>query len=99
MDEIAAVRRAAIAEGLHFALFRITAIAELAGPAKAVDWGQSVLDDDELRAAFVAGVSGELAARARAGTKRVGAGQRFRLARVSRRQTPDPPLVRLGHTR
>jgi len=99
MDEVAAVRRAAIAEGLHFALFRITAIADLVGPAKAVEWGQSVLDDDELRAAFVAGVSSELVSRARRDTKGAGAGRRFRIARAGRRQTEDPPLIRLGHTR
>lgn len=98
MDEIATARRAGIAEGLHFALFRITAIAELAGPAKAVEWGQSVLDDDELREAFIAGVAGELAARTHAGSKLDGGGPRFGFARVRRRQGIEPPLIRLGHS-
>ena len=50
----------AIGETLYYALFRVAAIADLEGPAKAVEWAQSVLDDDRLRAAFVAGVvSGE----------------------------------------
>ena len=46
----------AIGEALYFALFRVTAIADLEGPVKAVEWAQSVLDDDRLRAAFVAGI-------------------------------------------
>ena len=44
-------------ETVYLALFRVAAIADLEGPAKAVEWAQSVLDDDRLRAAFIAGVS------------------------------------------
>jgi hypothetical protein len=45
-----------IGESLYYALFRVAAIAELEGPAKAVEWAESVLDDGDLREAFVAGV-------------------------------------------
>jgi hypothetical protein len=50
----------AIGASLYLALFRVAAIADLEGPERAVEWAQSVLDDDRLRAAFVAGVSREL---------------------------------------
>jgi hypothetical protein len=46
----------AIGESLYYALFRVAAIADLEGPAKAVAWAESILDDDQLREAFVAGV-------------------------------------------
>ena len=49
--------RQEIGETLYYALFRVAAIADLEGPAKAVEWAQSVLDDDRLRAAFVAGIA------------------------------------------
>jgi predicted RNA polymerase sigma factor len=42
----------AIDQSLYLALFRLVSIADLEGPAKAVEWAQSVLDDDRLRAAF-----------------------------------------------
>jgi hypothetical protein len=47
----------ATGETLYLALFRVAAIADLKGPAKAIEWAQSVLDDDRLRGAFVAGVA------------------------------------------
>jgi hypothetical protein len=50
----------AIGETLYLALFRVAAIADLKGPAKAIEWAQSVLDDDRLRAAFVAGAGARL---------------------------------------
>jgi hypothetical protein len=46
----------AIGEALYYVLFRVAAIADLEGPVKAVEWAQSVLDDDRLRAALVAGI-------------------------------------------
>ena len=46
---------------LYLALFRVTAIADLEGPDRAVEWAQSMLDDEQLRAAFVARVADERA--------------------------------------
>jgi len=49
-------------ESLYLALFKVTAIADLESPERAVEWAQSLLEDEQLRAAFVAGVASELTA-------------------------------------
>ena len=48
---------------VYLALFRIVSIADLESPERAIEWAQSVLEDDQLREAFVARASDELAPR------------------------------------
>ena len=48
---------------VYLALFRVVAIANLESPERAVEWAQSMLEDDQLREAFVARASDELAPR------------------------------------
>ena len=43
-----------VSTGVHAALFKVVAVADLNGPEAAVEWAQSVLDDDDLLAAFAA---------------------------------------------
>lgn len=38
--------------GAFYALFKLLTVAELAGPARALEWGEALLEDDELLAAF-----------------------------------------------
>ena len=73
---------------LYLAFFRVAAIADLKGPAKAVEWAQSVLDDDRLRAAFVAGVSSKRRHGVH-GSESAG-GRRHSDGRFGRPTPPDP---------
>jgi hypothetical protein len=41
-----------VSAGVHAALFKVVATADLKGPDAAVEWAESVLDDRELLAAF-----------------------------------------------
>jgi hypothetical protein len=41
--------------GIFHAVFRLIAIADLYGPARAMEWAQSLLDDPELLSAFAHG--------------------------------------------
>ena len=38
-----------VERAVYFTLFKITSTAELAGPERAVDWAESVLEDADLR--------------------------------------------------
>jgi hypothetical protein len=40
------------ADAIYHAAFKMTAIADLYGPERAVEWAQSLLDDPELLQAF-----------------------------------------------
>ena len=48
---------------VYLALFRVVAIADLDSPERAVEWAKSMLDDDQLREAFIARASDELESR------------------------------------
>jgi hypothetical protein len=41
--------------GTFHAIFRLIAIADLYGPARAIEWAQSLIDDPELLSAFAHG--------------------------------------------
>ena len=41
-----------VSRGVHAALFKVVAAAELQGAEAAIEWAQSVLDDPDLLAAF-----------------------------------------------
>ncbi len=41
-----------VSTGVHAALFKVVAIADLKGADEAVAWAQSVLDDEQLLASF-----------------------------------------------
>ena len=51
-ESITEINRDACRAGIFHAAFRLTAIAELYGPKRAVDWAQSLLDDPELLTAL-----------------------------------------------
>lgn len=42
----------ACSAGIFHAIFRLIAISDLYGPARAIEWAQSLIDDPELLAAF-----------------------------------------------
>ena len=48
----AEVRRDACADAIFRTVFRVTSIADLYGPDRAIEWAQSLLDDPELLSAF-----------------------------------------------
>jgi hypothetical protein len=83
-------------ESIYLALFKVTAIADLESPERAVEWAQSLLEDEQLRVAFVAGVASELAASRR---RRAAASVQARAARQRfdrRPLDPEMPLFRFG---
>ena len=41
-----------VSAGVHAALFKVVSTADLKDPESAVEWAQSVLDDEQLLAAF-----------------------------------------------
>jgi hypothetical protein len=41
-----------VSRGVHAALFKVVAVADLQDPEAAIEWAQSVIDDPELLAAF-----------------------------------------------
>jgi hypothetical protein len=43
---------ASVSTGVYAALFKVVSSADLSGPEAAVEWAQSVLDDQQLLAAF-----------------------------------------------
>jgi hypothetical protein len=43
-------------DAVYYALFRVVAVADLAGPMAAAEWAQSLMDDPQLLEAFAAGV-------------------------------------------
>jgi hypothetical protein len=57
MDSPVITRSAPVADALYLALFRIVAIAELEGAARAIEWADAMLDDEHLRRAFIAKAS------------------------------------------
>jgi len=95
-------RSAAVDESLYLAIFRVTAIADLAGPVRAVEWAQSLLDDEQLRAAFISGVSSEWASRTRESEEPGGAVHAFGDRRAASESSPNllaggrPRFSRLG---
>ena len=46
--------------GIFHAIFRVTAIADLYGPERAVEWAETLLDDPHLLAAFARGPRGSV---------------------------------------
>ena len=57
-------RREIVMQGVFYALFRVAAIDDLAGPEKALEWARSMTEDAELRGAFAQRLLEELDARA-----------------------------------
>ena len=51
-ESITDISQDACRAGIFYAVFRLTAIAELYGPKRALDWAQSLLDDPELLTAL-----------------------------------------------
>ena len=77
-------------ESVYLALFKVTAIADLDSPERALEWAHSLLDDEQLRAAFVAGVESELASSKRRRAGRV-------IGRFDRRPLdPEMPVLHFG---
>ena len=77
-------------ESVYLALFKVTAIADLDSPERALEWAQSLLEDEQLRAAFVAGVVSELVSSRR---RRAARGIR-RFDRVP--LDPEMPVLHFG---
>jgi hypothetical protein len=48
-----------VERAIYFTLFKITSTAELAGAERAVDWAESVLEDEDLLRSFAAGTREE----------------------------------------
>jgi hypothetical protein len=87
---------AAAEESVYLALFKVTAIADLESPERAVEWAQSLLEDEQLRAAFVAGVESELAASRRSPRFPAAHSRVFRRVRDQPPLDPAMPLLRFG---
>jgi hypothetical protein len=57
-------QRELASQSVFYALFRVIEIEELSGPEKAVEWARAMVDEPELRGAFVDGVQRALVQRA-----------------------------------